>query len=229
VNASDYSGGPFAPNSVVSLFGTNLSYSAQPVAVSQTSMNGAMLPTELADVHVLVDGQPAPLLFVSAAQINFLVSSTEIPGNINVQVVRQSIAGPAVSITLVDAAPALFASNGYALAQDYNNQYAVISPTAPAHSGDTIVLYATGLGHTQPNPLPGEVPATAATVVASPVVLLNGSAIDGSLIKYAGVTPSCAGLYQINFVLPGGLNSDAEIRVSAGGQTSAAGLKLAIH
>lgn len=214
---------------MVSLFGTNLSYATQPIAVTQDSMNGAMLPTELADVHVLVDGSPAPLLFVSAAQINFLVSSTEIPGNINVQVVRQSIAGPAVSITLVDAAPALFASNGYTLAQDYNNQYAVISPMAPAHSGDTIVLYVTGLGHTQPNSLPGEVPGSAATVVATAKVLLNGTAIDPSLIKYAGVTPYCAGLYQINFVLPGGLSSDAEIRVSAGGQTSAAGLKLAVR
>ena len=229
VNASDYSPGPFAPNSVVSLFGTNLSFDAQPVTVSQDTMNSAFLPTTLGDVHVLVDGSPAPLLYVDKGQINFLLPSTEISGTSTVQVVRQSIAGPAVPITLVNAAPALFASNGYALAQDYNNNYAAVTPNTPAHAGDAIILYATGLGYTQPSSLPGEVPATAANVVAAVQVLLNGTAIDSKLIFYAGVTPGCAGLYQINFIMPGGFGGDTEIRVSAAGQTSAAGLKLAVQ
>ena len=168
-------------------------------------------------------------MFVSAGQINFLVPSTESPGNINVQVVRQSIAGPAVSVTLVSAAPALFATNGYVLAQDYNNNYASVAPNTPAHSGDMIVLYVTGLGHTQPNPDPTEVPSAAANVVSPPSILLNGTAIDPSLIKYAGVTPQYAGLYQINFLLPSGFSTDVEIRVSSAGQTSTAGFKLALQ
>lgn len=229
VNASDYSPGPFAPNSVLSLFGTTLSYAAQPIAVSPDTMNGDLLPTTLGDVHVLVDNQPAPLLYVSATQINFLVPSTEIPGTSVVQVIRQSIAGPAVNITLVTAAPALFPLNGYVLAQDFNNNYAGITPDAPAHSGDMIVLYATGLGYTQPAYNPYEVPTTAANATVVPSVLLNGTAIDPSLIKYAGVTPQSAGLYQINFLLPQGLASDVEIRVSSSGQTSTAGLQLAVR
>jgi uncharacterized protein (TIGR03437 family) len=224
VNASDYSSAPFAPNSVVSLFGANLSFASEPVVAT---ISGLMLPTELDGVRVLVDGSPAPLLFVSPGQINFLVPSTEIPGNSTVQVVRQSVAGPAVTIALVDAAPALFSSGGYVLAQEPN--YFAITPDAPAHSGDTIILYATGLGHTLPNPSPGQVSPTAANTVASPQVLLNGAAIDSTLIKYSGLTPSSTGLYQINFVIPGGFTADAEVRVSAAGQTSAAGLKLAIR
>ena len=229
VNASDYSPGPFAPNSVLSLFGTTLSYYAQPVTVSQDNMSGGMLPTTLGDVRVFVDNSPAPLLYVSATQINFLVPSTEIPGASTVQVIRQGIYGPAITITLASAAPALFASAGYVLAQDYNNNYAAVTPDVPAHSGDMIVLYATGLGYTQPNPLPTEVPTAAANVVATPSILLNGAAIDPSLVKYAGVTPLSAGLYQINFLLPNGLTDDVEVRVSAAGQTSTAGLKLAVR
>ena len=229
VNASDFSPGPFAPNSVLSLFGTNLSYYSDPVTVSQDNMSGGNLPTMLGDVHVLVDGQPAPLLYVSATQINFLVPSTEIAGTSTVQVNRQSVLGPAISIALAAAAPALFAPTGYVLAQDFNAGYAAITPDAPAHSGDVVVLYATGLGYTEPASTSGEIPTTAAGVVTMPSILLNGTAIDATLIRYAGVTPESAGLYQINFLLPDGLTSDVEVRVSSAGQTSTAGLKLAVR
>ena len=233
VNVSDYSAGPFAPNSVLSLFGTNLSYS-DPVTVSQASMNGDYLPVQLGGVEVMVDNQPAPLLYVAAGQINFLVPSTEIPGTSTVQVFRQGLYGPAVQITLVNAAPALFPHPdyaGYAIAQDWNNASALATPDAPAHAYDTIVLYLTGLGQTQPNYDPGEIPTTMTNLAnaATLQVLLNGTAIDSSVVKYAGVTPGSGGLYQINFVLPDGLAPDPEIRISLAGQCSAAGLKLAVR
>jgi uncharacterized protein (TIGR03437 family) len=239
VNASDYSPAPFAPNSVLSLFGTNMAYST--ATVSQSNISGNKLPTQLAGVSVLVENSPAPLLFVSSGQttpfvpgqINFLVPSDQIPGNVTVQVVRQGVAGPAVTITLMDAAPALFADPnhaGYAMAQDWNAGSTAATPAAPAHPGDMIVLYATGLGHTAPNPDPGEIPATAAYLDnwTALNVLLNGAAIDSSLIKYAGLTPFSTGLYQINFLLPEVAAQDPEIRVSFAGQTSAPGLKLAV-
>ncbi len=148
--------------------------------------------------------------------------------------VRQGLAGPAVTITLVAAAPALFANPeyaGYAIAQDWNAASTAATPEAPAAPGDMIVLYATGLGHTAPNPHPGEIPTTAANIVALDTlqVFLNGAAVDSKLIKYAGLTPYSIGLYQINFLLPGTAPPDPEIRVSVAGQTSIAGLKLAVR
>lgn len=198
------------------------------------------MPTQLAGVHVLVDGSAAPLLYVGGntqdsqqGQINFLVPSIEIPGAVTVQVVRQSIRGPAVTITLVEAAPALFPNAAYAIAQDGDKgaNNATVTPYAPAQPGEMIVLYATGLGHTQPNPDPGEIVPTAATIVnlATLQVLLNGSAIDSSLIKYAGLTPASVGLYQINFLLPMTVPPNPEIRVAVAGTTSAPGLKLAVQ
>jgi uncharacterized protein (TIGR03437 family) len=166
-------------------------------------------------------------LKTGSGQINFLVPSTEIPGEVKVQVVRQGIHGPAITISLVDAAPALFPAGNYAIAQFPS--YALVSPDNPAHAGDTIVLYLTGLGHTQPNPNPGEIPPTPANAVASVQVLLNGAPVDRSLIKYAGITPQSTGLYQINFVVPPGVPVDPEIRVSAAGQTSQPGIKLAVR
>lgn len=198
-------------------------------------MDGSNLPTQLGGVMVLVDSSRfAPLLYVSASQINFLVPSDEIPGVVNVEVFRQGLYGPAVPITLVNSAPALFPLpnyTGYVIAQDWNNKSALATPDAPAHSWDTVVLYLTGLGQTQPKTGPGEIPTTPTNLANASTlqVLLNGAAIDPSFVKYAGVTPGSGGLYQINFILPPGCGTDPEIRISDAGQTSAAGLKLAVQ
>ena len=53
----------------------------------------------------------------------------------------------------------------------------------------------------QPFPL-GEIPQYPAPIVGSLTVSLDGWALPRELIKYAGVTPGTAGLYQINRLLP---------------------------
>jgi uncharacterized protein (TIGR03437 family) len=63
-------------------------------------MNGDLLPTTLGDVRVLVDNSPAPLWYVSATQISFLVASTEIPGT---SVVQPVFLAPAPSPPLVSS------------------------------------------------------------------------------------------------------------------------------
>jgi len=228
VNATDFSPGPFAPNSVVSLFGSNLTFAADPVTPPSGSTH---LPLQLGQVSVYVDNVAVPLLYVSATQVNFLIPAEEVPGPVPLRVVRQGLTGPTVTITLYAAAPCLFAGAGqYALAADWNAAGAVVTPDAPAKPGDTLVLYATGLGATYPAMTTGDAPQTAAPIVnpAALSVLLNGAAIDASLIKYAGVTPGWPGLYQVNFALPGNAPKDPEIRLSLAGQTSVTGLKLAV-
>jgi uncharacterized protein (TIGR03437 family) len=57
-----------------------------------TSASSLPLPKELADVQVLVNDQPVPLLMVSPRQINFLMPmSAPTSGNIELQVVRKSL------------------------------------------------------------------------------------------------------------------------------------------
>jgi uncharacterized protein (TIGR03437 family) len=230
VNAADYSPGPFAPASVLSLFGTNLAWTTE--AVSPQTLAGGSLPTQLAAVIVCVDSVPVPLLYASPTQINFLVPSSQIPGDVTVTVVRQGVHGPLTTITLVDAAPALFVlEGGFAIAQDWNTNYTLMTSGAPAHAGDIAVLYATGLGHTNPPWPSGVVAQSAAYITArdSLQVLLNGVAIDPQLVLYAGVTPGYSGLYQINFTIPAGAGTNPEIRVQIGTQSSISSIKLAVE
>jgi len=232
VNASDFSPGPFAPNSLVTLFGTNLAFSV--AGLNQQNVLNSSLPFELADISIYIDSMPVPLLYVSPSQINFLIPSNEIPGNVPLRVVRQSLTGPTVMIALVNSAPALFVSaTNFALAQDFNTKYGAVNAATPAQPGDLIVLYATGLGPTSPLPLTGEIPEYGGVISASTLkvfqVLLNGTAIDPKTLDYAGLTPGFAGLYQVNFYLPGGCPPNPQIQLSAGTQISIAGIQLAVQ
>jgi uncharacterized protein (TIGR03437 family) len=181
-------------------------------------------------VRVLVQGRPMPLLYVGERQINFIMSSLEPAGMVKLQVIAQSLAGPEIPLTLFDSAPALFAlPDGTAIATDSNNQ--LLTAVHPARARDIVVIYATGLGVTSPNPGIGEIPAYAASILPSAAlkITLNGAPIDPNLIKYAGLTPGSAGLYQINLELPDGTGTDPEIRVTAGNLPVPNGLKLPVR
>ena len=232
VNASDYSAGPFAPNSVLSIFGTNFAFTT--AGLSQSNIVSGTLPFQLGDIGVYVDNTAVPLLYVSPGQINFLIPTNEIPGPVPLRVVRQGLTGPTIYISLVNAAPALFPSaDGYALAQDYNTKYGAVTAAAPAQPGDLIILYATGLGGTTILPLTGEIPEYGDSIQPSSLssfqVLLNGKALDPKTVPYAGLTPGFAGLYQVNFYLPGGCPPNPQIQLAVGSQVSAAGINLAVQ
>jgi uncharacterized protein (TIGR03437 family) len=228
VNASNYAPGPFAPNSIVTIFGSALSRSSQAVTAGDIVNN--TLPTVLNNTRVYVDGPPVSLLYVSDGQVNFLVPGNQVAGDVKIWVVREGVTGPEIAITLVDAAPALFqTAAGYAIAAHLDNS--AIAPGSPAQAGEIIVLYACGLGRTQPNPAPGVIPQSAAVIqrLSDLKVYLGGAAIDPVRILYAGLTPGSPGLYQINLVLPDNLGTDPEIRVAIADQSSPAGLKLAVQ
>jgi len=226
VNASDFSSGPFAPNSVLSVFGTNLSwYTAVPPSTDVNSV-----PTVLSGVEVFVDNWPAPILYVSGPQINFIIPSNEIAGNSTIRVVREGVTGPEVTVTLVNAAPALFDSGtGFAIATHADGT--LLSDASPAQPGEIVVVYATGLGATEPNPDPGEVPQAAAWIAAlgSLAVSLDGEALPAYLIKYAGITPGCVGLYQLNIQLPANVGTDPAILVAVGEQSTSGTPQIAVQ
>jgi uncharacterized protein (TIGR03437 family) len=227
VNASDYSSGPFAPNSVLSIFGSNLSWYTEAFSVSQSSPS---VPVALSGVQVYVDNWPAPLLYVSAGQVNFLIPSGESPGSISVHVVREGVSGPFVSLNLVDGAPALFdLGSGFAIATHLDGT--LLTESSSGQPGEFVVVYATGLGATDPDPEAGEIPETAAPLhwLSSLSVSFNGAALPSALIQYAGATPGCVGLYQLNIQLPQDVPADPAIQVSMGTQSSSGSLKIAVQ
>lgn len=233
VNASNYAPGPFAPNSALSLFGTNLAYSTQ--GLTSSLIVAGNLPNQMAGVGVYVNGSLAPLLYVSPSQINFLVPMTDAAGLTLINVVRQGVTGPIVTLNLAASAPQLFTYDtgypGYAIAEDWNSRGAVITPDAPAQGGDIVILFGTGLGAVTPVTASGELAEYASSIVnpGGLTVTLNGTPLPASAILYAGLSPGSAGLYQINVVLPANPGTNPQVQVSLGGQMSAAGCILAVQ
>jgi len=166
------------------------------------------VPTALANSCITVNGQPIPLIFVSPAQINaqmpFQAVGAETivvhtPGgtsdnfNLMVQptapaVFMSGVAGPQTNLPTI-----MRLANGL-LATDSN----------PIKPNDTLVIYVTGLGQTNPSgltgyPAPGNPLANALTPTS---VTLGGMNLP---VGYAGLAPGEVGVYQINVTVPGNI------------------------
>jgi uncharacterized protein (TIGR03437 family) len=217
---------PVAVGTLVSIYGDNLSFDT--AAVGPQNISGGRLPTSLAGTRVYLDNSETGLYFVSPKQINFLIGpSTTTANEILVQVTTEGRAGPAIRLPLSAAAPGLFLSaSEYAVAT--RADASVVTKDNPAHPGDTVVLYATGLGATDPLFADRELPNRAAQLVRVKEfqVQLGGVILPSGSVFYAGVTPGFAGLYQINVRLPAAVGEDPEIRIGFEGQLSPPGVKL---
>ena len=142
VNAATGLTGPLAPNTWATLYGSDLSWVTAPAVLSNNQ-----LPVRIvgAGVQILFsDGVPAPLLFVSPNQVNFLIPASRLPGNTKLTLVRDGWAGPIINVTVAEISPGLFQNNSFAAASHVDGS--VITPEAPARGGEIVVLYGTGLG-----------------------------------------------------------------------------------
>jgi uncharacterized protein (TIGR03437 family) len=211
----------FAPNTIISIYGTNLSYN------TGGGSSTTLLPTNLGGVTVYFGLTPGNIFYVSPGQIDVLIPYNLGPGTTNLTVVREGTAGPTVPITLTSTAPGLFQSSPNTLLATHADN-SLITTASPATAGEVIVIYATGLGYTNPDQTSGVIPVHPALIanLSGLSVLLNGATVAPGTIQYAGVTPGCAGLYQINLLLPTPLPSNPQVQVSIGAQMSPPGMNL---
>jgi uncharacterized protein (TIGR03437 family) len=229
VNAADNLSGVLAPNAIGTIYGVNLSFDT--AGLTPGDVQGGVLPITLgaSETQVFVGNIPADLYYVSPTQINFLVPPNKLPVATTIRVTVDGRVGPEIPLMLLPAAPGLFqldAKNAVATLVSG----AVLTPSAPAHPGDIVVLYATGLGATVPPAIYGELSMAAASLApgANLKILLNGAAVDDGAITYAGSAPGFAGLYQINLALPKKVSTNPEIKLVMGKASSIAGVHLPV-
>jgi uncharacterized protein (TIGR03437 family) len=84
----------------------------------------------------------------------------------------------------------------------------LVNTLNPAHGGDTVVIYCTGLGGVDSSLDAGDATPISPLAPASDAisVTVGGQAAQ---VAFAGLVPEFTGLYQINAVLPAGLSGDA--------------------
>lgn len=220
---------PIAPNELITLVGTGL-------AGGNASATTLPLPTSLGGVQVTINGIAAPLDFVSPTQIVALVPSSISPNNnvfyATVQVTNNNALSNSVTVYTSNTAPGVFASpvaTGPAAAQHSAN-YSLITSASPAAVGETVIIYCDGLGAVTPAVVPD-----GAAAPSSPLSKVNDTnlAVDFSgvaatfPVPFAGLTPTTAGLYQIDVPIPSGTASNVFVDVATtDGYTSQASMRI---
>ena len=177
-----------APGDVAILTGRQFSTQAPAFAQSYP------LPTMLGGASVLVNGVYAPLYYTSAGQIAFQVPSSATDLSL-FQVVCNSQPGNTVTASVAATAPQIVAIT--------DTLYNRLDLTHPAHAGQTIIIWAIGLGATNP-PVEDGAAAPAgplAVAVQVPGVILGTTELTPA---FAGLSPGSAGLYQLNVTIPNG-------------------------
>jgi len=191
---------------MITIFGAGLGPST---GIGFQLVNG-QVPTSLGGTQVMVNGQPAPLLYSSFGQVNLILPySLAVGTKPTIEVVSNGTRLNTLSSSTVQAADiTIFQTNGAAAA--LNQDGTVNSPKNPAQPGTTVVLFGTGGGQTSPPSVEGDVtPPGLRPLVITPKVVVLGNPESGSTplpylnVQYAGAAPTLlSGVTQINTTLP---------------------------
>ena len=202
VNGANYAPitNPIAPDEIVTAFGSGLAPSAM-------NTPGLPLSTNLNGVQVTVNGEAAPLYYVSPTQVTFLVPHDITPANnvetATIQVNNNGTQSNTSTVYTNFTAPGVFAASGSgtgAAAANVNN--APVSASNPANVGATVSFFATGLGTFTPAvPDGAAAPTPPATTDDSDLMFVGGMQES---VQFNGLAPGLADLYQVNATLMSG-------------------------
>jgi uncharacterized protein (TIGR03437 family) len=187
------------------------------------------LPFTLDGVSVTVGGAPAPLLAVANdggyQQINFEVPQEAVQNPDGTWTVTASQDGTQLTaqVSSLQSPGDFFLVGSHLAAFQHGADYSLVTEQNPAHPGEVLIGYLTGLRGTEPVVPTGEaspfsplavVPQTNfLTGVDQFALLLNGAVIanpcpvggspcQASSLLWLGLTPGSIGVYQLNFVVP---------------------------
>jgi len=211
-------GDQLAAGGLVAAFGEGFTYSD-----AQESKDNP-LPTNLGGTEVFVNDRPAPISFTSFGQVNFQIPYEIEPGEAVVRVDRDGTKGGPVSIIVRSAVPKVMR---YALRArglnipEFRDYFAIavnadgtlplprefgIPNSRPAKPGETITIFAQGLGPTSPQAVTGALPAGPPPPVASESkrICFGCLGLGGIFVDATAITldPELVGVYRAVVKIP---------------------------
>jgi uncharacterized protein (TIGR03437 family) len=202
-------GHPISPGEYLILFGTGF---------NTTSATAATLPfqTTLSGVQVSINGTLAPITAVSSSSPQFvklLVPYGVTGSTATIAVTINQTKSNTVEVPLAATSPGVFSipQNGIGDGAIRHADGNVVNASNPAKRSETIAIYLTGLGAVSPAvqdgfPAPSTDPLARVT---GPVAVYIGGQLATS-VPFKGLTPTVAGLYQLNVQIPLSVGSGSQ-------------------
>jgi uncharacterized protein (TIGR03437 family) len=181
--------GRVAPAEVISIYGPNIG----PATAVTATPTGGFYPTTLGGIQVFIGGKPAPLLYVSAGQINAVVPmGLATQSSSTIQIGRTGLATTPTFPLRVDT------SDGELFPGVLNQNGSLNSQANPAKTGSVVSFYGTGFQTSFAPLLDGQIPTQAQSVFCPTGTCL---AAEGAIL-YEGAAPGIvAGVTQVNLKL----------------------------
>jgi uncharacterized protein (TIGR03437 family) len=211
----------------VAIKGTELAPTPSPGRTwnSATEIVDGRLPTALDNVSVNINSKPAAVYFVSGTQINVQAPADEAIGPVEVEVVRSGVRSDVFRANLQRHLPGffMFTPEGSRYIAGVHADGTFLGKTSlfptltlrTAAPGNTVLLFGTGFGPTNPSVQTGIVFSGAAPTTEQVRITIGGVQAN---VAFAGL--SGAGLYQFNVVVPDLPNGDHAVVAEIGGVRS---------
>jgi uncharacterized protein (TIGR03437 family) len=226
-------GARIAPASWITIYGANLAPTTR-VWRGDEIIDGA-LPKQLDGVSAKVNGKDAYVYFISPGQVNVQAPDDATEGTVQVVVTNGGVSSASYAATMGQTAPGFFLFPGGYIAARHAD-YRILAPTTlfsgcpsaaecpidEAKPDETILLYGTGFGPTNP--------ALAAGRIGGGFLMTQAVRVKfGSIWVDAAGAISGAGLWQINVKVPSSLpDGDVTVIAEVAGQQTQTGAKIAI-
>lgn len=210
-NAASNQTGAIAPGEIVVIYGSGLG----PSQLAAPVVNGSSEPLQFNGVVALVNGTPAPIVYVSSKQISAIIPAGVTGPVAQVSVEYLGVSGKSVAVQVAAAAPAFFTldSSGSGQALAINADGTVNGPSHPAAPGSTVTMFLNGV--------PSQFLAGPLTVT-----------IGGQTTTIATLTPtgSAPGVMTAVLQIPSGTTkvTAAQVVAQVGGISSPAGVTLTV-
>lgn len=227
-NAASFVTGPVSPGEMISIFASASTPIGPATAVSLSATTCPTpctnVPTSMAGVQVIFQpgGVAAPLIYVSATQINCLVPYAVLGATtLQAQVNYLGQASNAYPLQFAETQPGIFTAlatgTGLAIAQQYDaqgNYQGQNSSSNPAGVGWYLVFYVTGEGIIPSPAITGQVTSSANVIplLGPPTVLIDN---QPSTVPYFGEADGfVSGLMQVNAIVPAGVHTGQAVSLS---------------
>jgi uncharacterized protein (TIGR03437 family) len=204
-----------------------------------SDFNGSNAPTVLEGTRATVGGKSAVVEYISPRQVNIIVPEDTITGPVDVQITTPTATSNKVSINRGRVSPALLTTGSFLISgaqhvvaqtpdfATFIGNPGMISGVAfrRARPGETVVIFALGLGPTAPATSSNVVTTQNSPIASSIQVRIGGQVAQ---VPFAGAVAGAIGLYQLNVVIPNVAAGNRPLDVTVDGVANAQNLVIAV-